>query len=218
MKEWWYITLLIRNLSTRWGWVVGFTPRGKHHPQYLWIGGWMWAIAGLDTLEKRQISCLRGNSTMISRTYSLVSCTSTKLYCLYNHQMGNTWWRLGWGTALQAGRLRFWFPNGIIGIFHWLNPCDCTMFLGSTRLPTKMNTRDMFHGGKGSWCTGLTNWLPPCADCLEILGACMSWHPKACVGMAFNHQMKVLRLYIDLHITWECYVHAPVLKYYLYGC
>jgi len=86
---------------------------------------------------------------------------------------------LGWGTALQAGRLRFWFPNGVIGIFHWVNPCDCTMFLGSTRLPTKMSTRDMFHGGKGSRCTGLTNWLPPCADCLEILGAWMSWHPKA---------------------------------------
>jgi len=36
---------------------------------------------------------------------------------------------------------------------------------------------------KGSWCTGLTNWLPPCADCLEILGACVSWHPKVCPGL-----------------------------------
>ena len=155
---------------------------------------------------------------MISRTYSLVSCTSTKLYCLYNHQMGNTWWRSWLRHCATSWKVAVLIPDGVIGIFHWLNPYDCTMFLGSTQLLTEMSTRDMCCGGKCSWCTGLTNWLPLCADFLEILGAWMSWHPKACIGMAFNHQRKVLWLYIDLHITWNCYVHAPLLKYCLYDC
>jgi len=29
---------------------------------------------------------------------------------------------VGWDTELQAGRSRFRFPMGVIGIFHWLNP------------------------------------------------------------------------------------------------
>jgi hypothetical protein len=35
----------------------------------------------------------------------------------------------------------------------------------------------MFREGKGGRCLRLTNLLPSCADCLEILGASTSWTP-----------------------------------------
>ena len=55
--------------------------------------------------------------------------------------------------------------NGIIGIFHWLNPSGRTMALGSIQSLTEMTH---LFGGKDGQCVGLT--LPSsCADCLEIL-------------------------------------------------
>jgi hypothetical protein len=77
----------------------------------------MWPTVGLGTLEKREILACTGNSTMISRTYSLVSCTNTKLYCLYDHHMGNTWhsWLRHWATSWKVAVL---IPDGVIGIFH----------------------------------------------------------------------------------------------------
>jgi len=44
-------------------------------------------------------------------------------------------------------------------------------FEGFDSVPNTMSTRDKCHGGKGRLCTGLTNWLPPSTDFLEILGA-----------------------------------------------
>ena len=39
-------------------------------------------------------------------------------------------------------------PNGVIGIFHWHNPSDRTMALGSTQPLTEMNTRYISWGVK----------------------------------------------------------------------
>jgi hypothetical protein len=51
------------------------------------------------------------------------------------------------------------------------------MALGSTLPPTEMSTRNIFWGGQGGQCIGLT--LPPsCAECLEILVAPTSWNPQ----------------------------------------
>jgi hypothetical protein len=36
--------------------------------------------------------------------------------------------------------------DGVIGIFHWLNPSGRTMALGSTQAPTEMSTRDISWG------------------------------------------------------------------------
>ena len=44
----------------------------------------------------------------------------------------------------------------------------CTMALGSTRPLTEMSTRNIYCGGKGGRCVGLTNLPPSCADCIEI--------------------------------------------------
>jgi len=37
-------------------------------------------------------------------------------------------------------------PAGIIGIFHWYNPSDRTMALGSTQPLTEMSTRNISWG------------------------------------------------------------------------
>ena len=34
-------------------------------------------------------------------------------------------------------------PDGVIGIFHWHNPSDCTMTLGLTHPLTEMRTRSI---------------------------------------------------------------------------
>jgi hypothetical protein len=44
-----------------------------------------------------------------------------------------------WGTALQAGKLRFRVPIGSFGIFLWLNPSGRTMALGLTEPLTEMS-------------------------------------------------------------------------------
>jgi len=57
------------------------------------------------------------------------------------------------------------------------------MALGLTQRLTEMSIRNIFWGGKGGRCVGLTTLPPSCADCLEI------WKPqppgtlKACPGL-----------------------------------
>jgi len=50
-------------------------------------------------------------------------------------------------------------PAGVIGIFHWHNPSDRTMALGSTQPLTDMSTRSSC--GKGGRCVRLTTYHHP---------------------------------------------------------
>jgi hypothetical protein len=43
-------------------------------------------------------------------------------------------------------RLQIWFPVGVIGIFHWLNPFSCTMAQGLPKHCTEMSTRSISCG------------------------------------------------------------------------
>ena len=63
-------------------------------------------------------------------------------------------------------------PDDVTGIFHWHNPSDRTMTLGSTQLLTGVSTRNTSWGGKGGRCVGLATVPPKCAYCLEI------WEPQ----------------------------------------
>ena len=72
--------------------------------------------------------------------------------------------RIAYGTALGRGtRWRSWLrhyatsrkvagsiPDFVIGIFHWLNPSDRTMALGSTQPLTEMSTWNIFWGVKAA--------------------------------------------------------------------
>jgi hypothetical protein len=59
-KEW-RCSSTIPDLSTRWCWVVSFTPRplypGERAPGNHWRGGWVSPRADLDAVEKRKTSC-----------------------------------------------------------------------------------------------------------------------------------------------------------------
>ena len=53
-------------------------------------------------------------------------------------------------------------PDGVIGIFHWHNPSDRTVTLGSTQPLTEMSTRRISWGKYGRYVR-LTTLLPSCA-------------------------------------------------------
>jgi hypothetical protein len=54
---------------------------------------------------------------------------------------------VGWGTMLQAGRLRVWVPMRWI-FFNWPNPSSRSIALGLTQPLTEMSTSNL-PGGKG---------------------------------------------------------------------
>jgi len=59
-------------------------------------------------------------------------------------------------------------PDGVVRIFHWLNPSRPTMsFINENQ--------EYLVGGKFGRCVGLSALPPSCADCLEILEASNSW-------------------------------------------
>ena len=68
----------------------------------------------------------------------------------------------GLGAAVEPVGRGF---NGIIEIFHWLQPSSRSMAMLS----------EYFLGRKGCLCVGLTTFLPSSAECLEMLEASNSW-------------------------------------------
>ena len=56
-------------------------------------------------------------------------------------------------------------PDGVIGIFHSLNPSGCT------QPPTEMSTWDISRGGGGNRWTGLTTLPTSSADCVKSLAS-----------------------------------------------
>jgi hypothetical protein len=78
-------------------------------------------------------------------------------------------------TAVQAGRSR----DGVIGVFHCLNPSGRPMNLGSSTHPITNEYQEYFVGGKGGRCVGLTTFMCRLsgnleASASEILRVCTS--------------------------------------------
>jgi len=57
------------------------------------------------------------------------------------------------------------------------------MALKLTQPLTEISTRNVFLGGKGRYCVGLTTLPPSCADCLEIWEPQPSGNLRACPGL-----------------------------------
>jgi len=57
--------------------------------------------------------------------------------------MGARGGAVGWGTALQAGKVAGSIPDGVTGIFHWHSPSGSTMALGLTQPLTEMSTMNI---------------------------------------------------------------------------
>ena len=57
---------------------------------------------------------------------------------------------VSWGTALQAGRSRVWFPVVSLEIFYWWNPSGRTMAQQLAQPLTDMSTRNISWGVKAA--------------------------------------------------------------------
>ena len=127
-------------------------------------GGWGSQISRKSTHEGGKVVSLTHRPLLPPRKYSWYS------------------FLLGYAVAQLVEALRykseghgFWFPKVSLEIFHWHNPSGRTMALGLTQPLTEMSTRNIFWGGKGGRCVGLTTLPSLCADCLEMWGASTSW-------------------------------------------
>jgi hypothetical protein len=78
---------------------------------------------------------------------------------------GGTRCAVGWGTALQTGRLRVRFPMVSLEFSIDYGP-------GVDSVSYRNEYQEHFLRGKGGRCVGLTTLPPSCADCLEI------WNPQ----------------------------------------
>jgi len=56
---------------------------------------------------------------------------------------------VGWGTATSL-EVADSIPDGVTGIFHWLNTSGRTMALRLTQSLTEMSTRNIFWGVKAA--------------------------------------------------------------------
>jgi hypothetical protein len=133
----------------------------------------------------------RSRSLMTSQvTVKICSLSKVSVNCTLKSFL--TFERVG-GGPLLFGCLRHCaihqkdvglIPDGVLGIYHWLNPSGRTMALGATQPVTEMSTRNI-SWGKGSQCIRLTTLPPSYADCLETLGAPTSWSPKCLSRYSF---------------------------------
>jgi hypothetical protein len=76
-----------------------------------------------------------------------------------------TRWRSWFRHCAKSLKVAGSIPDGVTGIFQWLNSSRLIVALGSTRKWVP----GIFPGGKDGRCVGLTTLPPSCADCLEIL-------------------------------------------------
>jgi hypothetical protein len=67
-----------------------------------------------------------------------------KLFCMY---IGGTRWCSLLRHCATSRKVVGSIPNGVIGIFHWLNPSWRTIALGSSQPLTEMSTRNTSRGG-----------------------------------------------------------------------
>jgi len=113
-------------------------------------------------------------------TFRTTECADIKLPSLHTFIMFGAWIR-GCTVAQLVEALRY-KPVGCGFDSLWC-PSGRTMDLGLTQPLTKMSTRNISWGSKGSRCVGLTTLPPSCANCLEI------WEPqppgtlRACPGL-----------------------------------
>jgi hypothetical protein len=95
---------------------------------------------------------------------------------------GSSGGAVGWGTAIQAVRLRIRFPMVSLEFFIDIILPAAQWPWGNTA-SNRNKYQEYFMGGKGGRCVGLTTLLLSCVDYLEI------WEPQthgtlwACPGL-----------------------------------
>ena len=74
--------------------------------------------------------------------YHVGSKTDTNIFEEYAAS-GGTWWHSWLRHCTTNWKVTGLIPDGVIGIFHWLNPSSCTITPGSTQPVTELSTRDI---------------------------------------------------------------------------
>jgi hypothetical protein len=133
----------------------------------------MWVLDWTGLIIWRQISTLS-----VIRKWRYISDNKCEIFWLFRLLL--SWLRhcaTNWKVASSI-------PDDVIGIFHWHNPSDCTMALGSVRNLTEMSTRNISWEVKLFIC-----WLS------WILGALNIWNLQ---GLSSTLQ-ELLNFLITLH-------------------
>jgi len=122
--------------------------------------------------------------------------------------------------VLQVGMSRVLFPYGVVAIFHWHNPLDRIMYLGSTQPLTEMSRRVISWRGKGGRCLRLTLQLLY-ADYLEIWDRQPPGNFRANLGMYRDFCTFTLKYYLRLRDMDKMGVFAfsvlkPNIPYFMY--
>ena len=110
---------------------------------------------------------------------------------------------VGWGTALQAGKVAGSIPDGVTGSFHWYNPSSRNMALGLTQPLTEISTRNISWGLKAAGAYGWQSYRLHVPTVLKP-GSPNLLEPSGPVeAMAFIYFQKLSNLFI---IFWFCFV------------
>jgi hypothetical protein len=99
--------------------------------------------------------------------------------------------------------------DGVIGIFHWLDPSGHTTVPRSTLPRNRNEYQGYLLWRKGGRCVRLT--LPTsCADCLEILEASTLWNPKGISRPVWGDT--VIFCLSRPYLIWTCFFYPALLS------
>jgi hypothetical protein len=133
------------------------------------------------------------------------------VYCVVGQWMELIWnqyieaWDTRWRSWLShsaasrkfAGSL----PYCVTGIYQMRDPSGRTVALWSNQPLTEMSTKNIYWGGKGVRCFGLTTWPPTYTGCPE------NWEPlssgnKVCPGLYRDCFYIILQIPVSLPSGW----------------
>jgi hypothetical protein len=84
----------------------------------------------------------------LSKQLKIFMCLYGTFNLVYEYHLVAQWLRYCATNRKFAGSI----PDGVIGFFHWLNPSDRTIALGSTQPLTEMSTRSISWGQRWPVC------------------------------------------------------------------
>jgi hypothetical protein len=131
-----------------------------------------WQFFNWDTFSSVEMLWTQASGTLCS-DYERIHCTQ---YSIFNQSWQHKWLK----HCATSQKVTCSIPNGVTGIFHWLNPSSCTMTLWSTQ-PLKERSTKIPPQDKGGQHVGMTIFPLSRVDCLELLGASTSLGPQKAV-------------------------------------